>query len=216
MSAAQEQTTQEQNSITVIGRGTAAVAPDAVQVTLSVQSVEPDLAGALARLLEAMSGLTAVLEAHHVPDTDRQTTGFSLEPHWDPKAGEVQGFEGRQGVRVQLARVDQLGPLVTAAVQAAGDRLQVGQIELVVNDPSAAARRARSAALADAKAKAAQWADECGRILGRVLQLSEVGAAGGAQPLPRGRMKLAMDAAASIEPGSSTLDAALAVEFALD
>lgn len=200
--------------ITVLGQGSSGVTPDAVQVTLSVQSVEADLASALAQLLTSMADLTAVLDAHEVPEAARQTTGFSLEPHWDSQQNQVNGFEGRQGVRVRLSQVDQLGPLVTAAAQAAGDRLQVGQIELVVSDPSAAATLARTAALTDARAKAEQWAAQAGRQVGELVQLTET--MGGSTPVPiatRGKM---MDlAAAAINPGSSSIEAQLQVEYAL-
>lgn len=159
-----------------------------------------------------MDKLSAVLDDQQVAPAARQTTGFWLEPHWDPTKGAQDGFEGRQGLRVRLPRVDRLGPVVGAAVAAVGNDLQVGQIELVVTDPARAAAEARRAAFEDARTKAAELAHQAGREVGQVLQIAEL--ASGAQALPR-TLGLERAAMAKVEGGTTDLSASLTVDFEL-
>jgi uncharacterized protein YggE len=66
------------------------------------------------------------------------------------------------------------GSAVAAAVAAGGNDVRVSNLRLLVGDPDAATAKARDAAVAEATAKARQYAEASGQSLGEVLTLREV------------------------------------------
>jgi uncharacterized protein YggE len=76
------------------------------------------------------------------------------------------------------------GSAVTAAVQAGGNAVRVGQIGLRIADPESLLAKSRAAAVKEATAKAQQYADATGQTLGSVMSLREVHSSSPALRLP--------------------------------
>jgi uncharacterized protein YggE len=86
-----------------------------------------------------------------------------------------------QRARVTVPELDRAGGAITAAVRTGGNAVRVGDIRLLVGDREGVLERARDAAVAEATAKAEQYAEATGQTLGAVLSLREV-RAGSARP----------------------------------
>jgi len=81
---------------------------------------------------------------------------------------------------VLVRELEDGGDAVSAAVAAGGNAVQVGGIRLLVGEQDEVMAEARDAAVAEATAKAEQYAAASGQELGEVVTLNEVTS----QPLP--------------------------------
>ena len=65
-----------------------------------------------------------------------------------------------------MPELDRAGDAITAAVRTGGNAVRVGDIRLLVGDREGVLKRARDAAVAEATAKAEQYAEATGQTLG--------------------------------------------------
>jgi uncharacterized protein YggE len=103
-----------------------------------------------------------------------------------------------------------VGDLVQAFAGAAGNALIIEHIGLELADPSPVLAAARTAAFADARAKAQQYAVLAGRGLGKVVGLTDV-VTGGVQP--RYELMAATQAAAPVELGETSVAVTVTVRW---
>ena len=130
-----------------------------------------------------MSRVLASLKEYGVDKGDVQTTGLSMDPVYDVLALRAAGAARLPGLRARAGagrRPEQGGAAVTAAVAAGGNDVRVGDLRLLVGDTDAVMKRARDAAVDEARTKAEQYAEASGEELGDVVTISEVQA----DPLP--------------------------------
>jgi uncharacterized protein YggE len=114
-------------------------------------------------------------------------------------------------VRVTVRDLAAVGATIDAAIAAGANR--VHHVGFSVSDPAEAQRRAREAAVADARARAAHYATLAGARLGAALTITEGGAT--APPFaPAGAMR-AMRATTPIEPGEEAISASVQITYAL-
>ncbi len=201
--------------VEVLGSGTASAVPDVVVLDARVQCEADDVAGALGA---ATSRVTTALQAvadHGVAAADRRTTGMGVSPRWDRDGSGVVGYTAYQSLRLLVRDRERVGDLVNALAGAAGDAFGLDGVTLEVADPAPLLERARTAAFADARAKAEQYAALAGRPLGPVLRVTEEPHRG--MPVPRFAAKAAMDAGSAmpVEAGESAVSATVTVRFGL-
>ena len=98
-------------TITVVGTGTAAAAPDlaTVQIGIDTQSSAPE--EAVRQNDEKMEALIAALKAAGIDDSDIQTSYYSLyaEQRYDPATGQPTGeftYRVSSGVSVKVRDLD--------------------------------------------------------------------------------------------------------------
>ncbi|GAA5034058.1 hypothetical protein GCM10023258_34460 [Terrabacter aeriphilus] len=203
-------------TVTVTGRGRAAVSPDVVRLDLRVGHDAPDVAAALAGAAEGVTRVVAVVREQGVADPDLRTLDASVGQRWD-NTGVAVGFTAQQRLAVTVRRLDAVGEVLAAAAGAVGNALLVDAVRLDVADRSAALRSARDAAFADATDRARQYAGLSGTRLGAVLGVAEPGTT------PVGSFK-AVAAAASgrdmamampVEGGDLDVDAEITVTWEL-
>ena len=201
--------------VDVTGTGSAGAAPDVVVLDVRVAVEGRDVASALAGLATRLDAAVAAAHDHGVVDHDRRTTGMGVSPRWDREGRSTTGYTAHQSLRLRVRERDRAGDVIAALAGAAGDALGVDAVSLEVADTGPLLVRARSAAFADATARARHWADLAGRSLGPVLRVAEL-PPGGTAPLPKMRLA-AMDAGGGVpvEGGESTVTATVAVRFAL-
>lgn len=196
--------------VVVTGSGTASAVPDVVVLSVRVEVEDADASGALARAATASTALLRAAEAGGVAAADRRTTDVGVQPHWDADRERVIGYRAHQRLRLRVRDTEAVGHLLTGLARAAGDAFRVDDLGFEVDDPSPLLERARAAAFADARARAAQYAELAGRPLGPVLRVVEGDAA--VAPVTRG---MAMAASMPVAAGESEVRAAVTVRFAL-
>ena len=154
------------HTISVSGIGRISAQPDIAEVTAGVVTHAPTAKDALATNNEAMSRLLQILKDRGVAEKDIQTSQIQVSPQYSqphprpydstlpigapapsaqPQPGPVEfvprivGYKVDNGVRVTARRIDQLGPLLDAIVQAGATRSSAFPSES--NTPTSCATR---------------------------------------------------------------------------
>ena len=149
-------------SIAAMGRGTAAVAPDAAAVVIGLEGSWPELGDATSRVDAAVEAAVAA----GADPADVRTIAYSVTPLQDVAAdGSPAGLQAVQlNYRVALS-VRDLARLDGVIAAAAESGVSVFGVGIGVADPTAAAADARTRAVANARAKADQIASALGVVI---------------------------------------------------
>lgn len=161
------------DTLTVVGMGSGDASPDQAYVNLGVSADSPDVGSAMAGATNDMTRLIASLHAEGVADRDIQTTGLSAGQNTNCCPRTVMSYNATGSVTVLVHHLNNVGGLISAAVKAVGNDIQLNGVNLSVSDNSTAVKTARAAAMTDAAARAANWASLAGRHLGPILSVSE-------------------------------------------
>jgi uncharacterized protein YggE len=198
-------------TVTVTGQGTAREVPDTVVVRVAASHRAAGVAEALAGASSAADEIVTVAREHTEPNRIQSTT-LNLWPAYDSE-GRQSGFEARHGLAVSCTDMEKAGAMIAAFAERVGDRLQVESVGLEIGDTARAEQQARSAAYADAVARANHLAELAGERVDAVQAIGE----GGATPVyPIQPMAASRDAkAVSIQPGETSIGASLTVTFSL-
>ncbi|WP_062998512.1 SIMPL domain-containing protein [Nocardia mikamii] len=211
---------QRHATVTTFGHGVATATPDRMQVSISIETRAEAVAVAYGRAGERTAAVTGALRADGVAASDIATTGLSVrtETIWTENEGtRITGYVATTSLTVNLhipgaptadlgtantARSDATAPadpaaVIARAVEAGGDDVRLGGLNLAVADRADLLIRAREAAWDDALDRARRYAARAGRSLGSVLEITE-NAAG--TPEPRGDIRFV--AARSAAPGA--------------
>jgi uncharacterized protein YggE len=194
----------------VTGSGRAAAVPDVVRVRAGVRCDAEDVSTALSDASARASALARAARDHGVDDRDLQTTGTGVHSRYDRDGAAVVGYTAYQTLSVTVRDTGRVGDLVQAFAGAAGNALTIEHIGLELADPSPVLAAARTAAFADARAKAQQYAVLAGRGLGKVVGLTDV-VTGGVQP--RYELMAATQAAAPVELGETSVAVTVTVRW---
>jgi uncharacterized protein YggE len=201
--------------ITVSGMAQVEAVPDLATITVGVTTRGDTAAAALSANSEAMTAVTAGLDAGGIAPRDRQTSQLNLSPVYaDDRGGdspEITAYQADNTVTVRVREIAKLGATIDALTKAGANRLY--GIGFEVSEPREALDGARREAVADARAKAELYAEAAGVTLGPVVSLSE-GGGGGPQPY-FARAEMA-DAAPPVSEGTVTLSATVEVVFAIE
>ena len=167
-------------SITVTGIGEKSVVPDAVFITLGVQTRGKDAGEAMRENNSSMQRMFDDLERAGIGKDDVQTSSFNINPLYEistPRRGSVGeqsrivGYQVSNQVRIKSKEIDQLGSLLDSLVREGANTMH--GIEFGVSEIQDAADKARKDAIADAKRKAELLAAAAGASVGRPLKISE-------------------------------------------
>jgi uncharacterized protein YggE len=174
-------------TLVMTGTGRTVGVPDELSFSLSVGVERPDLKWALAAANATTSRVLASLDRLGVRRTDVQTTGLQMNAVYDYHTygpPTLRGYHVGQRAEVLVRDLPLGGRAVSAAVAAGGNDVRVGSIGLRIADPESLLAKSRAAAVAEATAKAKQYAAATGQTLGAVMSLKEVHATSAApQPL---------------------------------
>jgi len=149
------------NSITVDGFGQAFGSPDVAYLQLGVQVTDTDVSAAFAQANEKMTDVIAALTEQGIEAKDIQTTGLYMYPEtaYDPQTGvPTDNITYRVGnsVDVTIRDVSKIGDVVSAGVDAGANN--INSLNFGIADTASLESEARTAAIADAKDRAAQLA----------------------------------------------------------
>jgi len=198
--------------ITVTGTGTVTGTPNQLVLAMGVQVNGPSVSSALGRANDAVVAVTAALRAQGVAAADIQTSGLSIWPSYPSGSQVPNGYSVSESLTATLNRLSAAGTQIYAAVHAGGDATTVSGVSLnLTDDSSLLAARAR--AVADAKAKAAQYAKALGEPLGPVVSITDQASA---QPVQQyGMASAAASKSVPISPGTQQLSVSITAVFAV-
>jgi hypothetical protein len=199
-------------TISVSGTGTASGTPDIATVQVGVETRNTDAGQAVVDNSTAVERLMATLRRLGIAERDMQTSNFSIYPQQNyNNNGEPSGpitYVVSNSLTVTVRDIADLGDVLGQSVEAGSN--QVYGISFSVADPSALEEQARTAAVANARARAEQLAAAAGVQLGDVVSISEATVA---PPVPfLAREDLAANAA-SVPVATGQLDVQLNVSI---
>ena len=164
------------SGITVTGSAEVAGAPDTLRLDLSVTAKADSVSKALDQANRTVTRVQDSLRHHGVDARDLQTSDLQVQPDYSyPGNGTpvLRGYDVTEGLTARLRDLGKAGAAISEATTAGGDALRVNGIQLDLGDSSRLVAAARDKAMADAKAKAEQYARAAGRSLGPVVSVSE-------------------------------------------
>lgn len=159
-------------TVTVTGAGQAAGAPDVLRVTLAVSKRGDDVSTAMDATNSRVRKIRAALKADKVADRDVQTAEFSVDSTYSKKN---PGYRATQTLSVTLRDLPHAGRTIADAAAAGGNATRIYGVSYDIEDRVSLLKQARDLAFADAKAKAARYAELAGRPLGAVRTVTEGG-----------------------------------------
>ncbi len=157
--------------VTVVGKGEVRVTPDLATVQLGVETAAPTVQEALAQNTAQAQAIIDQIKALGVEDKDIQTSSFNIYANYSSEGRTITGYTVSNIVMVTIRNLQQAGDLLDRVVQVGANR--VYGISFGLSDPSDAQAQARDAAMADARARADQYAQAGSATLGNVLVITE-------------------------------------------
>lgn len=197
MLAAPLQAAESPRLMTITGEGRATAAPDMATISMGVSHQAKTGQEAMALTSQATAAMLKVLTDAGIAPRDIQTSDLSLDPQWSQHRNGSQqpprviGFIARNTVEVRVRALDDLGGVLDAVLENGGNRFHGLQFGL--QDPAPLQDIARRDAVAEARHKAALYAEAAGVSLGRLVSLSEPGA----MPAPK-LMDMMMETRAAV------------------
>jgi len=160
-----------------------------------------------------MGVVVAAARQAGVAEKDIRTAGFSINPVHATRnrdTPQVVAYRASNSVMLTLRDIGRVGEILDV-ITAAG-ATDIGGVSFGLSEPSKLLDQARTLAFADAKRKAALYAQAAGLQLGRAISIDE-----DAAPPPRAYRAAQAAAAGSvlIEPGEETLRVGVTVSFEL-
>jgi uncharacterized protein YggE len=216
-------------TVTTFGSGSARATPDLMRVTISIEIRASKVALAYGQAGERVAAVTDSLRSDGVSGSDIATSGLSVrtETVWVEGGGsKITGYLATTDLTVMLRDIGENadpGPasVIANAVDAGGDDVRLGGLNLSFADQESLLTKARDAAWDNALAKAQQYAARAGRTLGSVLEITEnTTSAPPASPRLMA-MSAPMDAGygaapVPVELGESEINAAIRATWRLD
>ncbi|MCC7207832.1 MAG: SIMPL domain-containing protein [Anaerolineae bacterium] len=211
---AQDSGTPDRRTITVNGVGTVSISPDTAYIRVGVDVVNAALSEALSSARTGMEAVMAALTGAGIAPEDIQTDQYTVfrEDRFEPTTNtSANVFRVINIVRVTVRNVDQVADVLNAAVDAGANA--INSVEFGVADVRPTESSARTLALDDARARAAELAAAVGGTLGEVLTIQETGGFVPFDQFARGMG--GGGGAGPVSPGSLQVSVSLVVTFAL-
>jgi uncharacterized protein len=176
-----------QNVLSISAEGKVKATPDTATVTLGVLAQGRDQRTVADDANKKINDITNFVKSLGIPKEDITTSQSSLQPQYDWQTGtqKIIGYQSSQTVTVKVRGVDKssdtVNKLMAGVVENGAN--QVYGSQFTIDDPDALKQEARKLAIAKAKEKAQELADEAGIRLGKVVSISESGN-GSNPPMP--------------------------------
>jgi uncharacterized protein YggE len=179
----------EMTTISVSGEGEAFAVPDIAEISFTVSQESKTAAEARKTVDEKVKAILKYLRETGVEEKDLNTASISLYPNYDweqtqvmcitypcpqpPGKQVLRGYEVSQSITVKVRDLDKLGDIVGGVTDKGATNMS-GPSFTVDNEDGVKAE-AREQAIAKAKAKAEQLANELDVKLVRIVSFSEGG-----------------------------------------
>jgi len=163
-------------TVTMTGTGEVSGVPDQMTFRLAVTRTAPDVSTAMDAASRTQTRVLDAMQRAGVERRDLQTTGLSIDPQYRYSSYAppvITGYTVRQSASVVVRELKDAGAAVNAAVGAGGNAVRISGIALTIGDRDGLLKRARQAAVEDARAKAEEYVGASGESLGQLLTLKE-------------------------------------------
>jgi len=210
-----------QRAITVVGVGRVKLVPDIAKIDIGVETRGATVSEAKATVDGQMVTILAKLKEMGVAEKDIQSSYYSIYFEQDTSqpivreegsAAELKGvYRVSSMLQVTVRDVNKAGDVLDAAVAAGAN--QVYGVNLTVSDDLKWENEAREKAIADAKARAEEFARLTEVGLGQVLSVSEV--IGGSVPYTAFADRGMGGGGGGIAPGELEMSTQVQVTFAI-
>jgi uncharacterized protein YggE len=177
------QTTNGNSGIWVSGQGSITLEPDLALLNLGVDTTNKTVATARAEAATAMNAMITSLKSNGVADLDIQTQFFNISPQYQwtevfdngirTNKQVLTGYKVTNSVSVKIRDMENVGPIMDDVAEAGGDATRINGIKFTVEDTSPLMVQLREEAVADAMAKANQFATLTNVGLGRLMYITE-------------------------------------------
>jgi uncharacterized protein len=201
--------------ITVTGTGVVTGTPNQLTLDMGVQVSAASVDSALQQANQAANQVTSALRAQGVAADDIQTSGLYIQPNYGSSSQTPTSYGASESLTATLDNLATAGAQIQAAVHAGGNAVTVDGVSLDLTDTSGLLATARARAVADARAKASQYAQALGQPLGPLVSISDQTQAPSqpffATPTPAAGKASSVP----INPGSQQLTISVTAVFAL-
>jgi uncharacterized protein len=200
--------------VTVVGAGQVQGKPDTLTVDASIEFVAPDVSGAMNQTSDRQQAVIDALAGSGIDRKDIKTTQVSVQPQFaggDNTA--IVGYRASNSIEVKIRKLDSASQALTLITGTGGDATRINSVNYSIDDDSQLVKDARARAFDDARDRAQQYAQLSGLKLGKVMSITESGAATPPTPLPT--TKSPEMAAVPLEPGQQTVGFSVTVIFEL-
>lgn len=199
------------SGVTVYGTATVPAAPDLARVRFRVNRMEREPSRAFDAATGVVRAVRQVLRAHGIADDSVQGSRLGLRSvqHWGPST--ESGYLCDAAFAVESAELDDVQPLLVDLVGAGANEIE--SLEFDVADKSELRHQARREAVADARAKAGQYAAEAGVSLGRVIRIEDVPRYGGSYQFMEAETA---SVSGDLAPSVLNVSASVVLTFALE
>lgn len=162
--------------ITASGRGEVRLSPDYAYVLIGITTQSPSAAQTASQNAAKVAATISALRALGLTEQQVVTSGYNLTQTYEyPKnqPPRVSGFSARNTIRAEVRRLDDLGKVIDAAINAGAT--DVSSIQFLASSTDEARRAALSAAVQQARSDAEVMARAAGGRLGRLISVSSTG-----------------------------------------
>ncbi len=191
--------------------------PDLAEITAGVVTTAATASEASRQNAQQMARVIAAVRGARVAEADIQTVGLSLQPQYDyqdRKAPQLTGYQAQNTVSVKLRDLQRSGAVIDALVTAGSN--QIGGPTFRIANEEPVLDKARTQAVAKARARAELYARAAGMRVKRIARIVE-GGAEPPRPMPTMRMSMAADSAPTpVQPGQVGLSAQVTIDFDLE
>ncbi len=203
-----------EHTISVSGTGRVVLIPDIADLRLGVSHTAKTVKDARAAAAKSMTAVLASLKKLGIAERDIQTTTLSLQPVYDyytpNKPPRLTGYALSNAIVVTVRDLDKISDAIDGSLAAGATSLD--GISFRVDNQAAAEKKAREAAVADAKAKAQTLASAAGVSITGVASISET-MAPPPYPIYLGADRAAGELATPVQPGTSEVSVTVAVVY---
>ncbi len=206
------------NGITVTGIGNAYGTPDMAIIDLGVDIAKEDVTVASDEVNKITTKLLDIFTQAGVESKDIRTAYFNVwrEMRYDTEGKETTPvFHVVNTLSINVRDISKVGMLLNESLAAGSNA--INGIQYTIASPEKLEQEARSLAMQNAKARAAELAILSGVSLGKVLSINEIPSYG-ATPMPyaSARMDSAMNTAGPVSVGQLAVNVNLTVTFEIE
>ncbi len=161
-------------TITVTGEATIAAEPDQAQIDIGVTTQARTAPEASRENAERITRVLAEVKKLLGKNDEAKTSGYALTPQYRyPQGGkpEIIGYIANNVVRIKTSRLDEVGKLIDAAMQAGANN--INRLIFTLKDEESARLDALRQASAKAKTKAEAIAASLGLKIVRISSITE-------------------------------------------
>ncbi len=214
------------NEITVSGQAEKFVRPDLALVVLGIKTEGKTVEEVMSENTRAMNGVIEVLKDEiGLPEGDLRTTQFNLSPRyeWHEQREGIRGervlvgYEANQSLEVKVRDFDQIGQIIERATARGAN--QVGELRFDLEDEELTKKEIRAEAIAQARSKARDLAEQLDVRLVRVTNFREDVPA---IPWARGMAEMMYSDSAepagapSIQPGENKVEVSVSITYEIN